>query len=117
MAVAPDFPASIMSPQYPLAETPEDAVIRSTMEDGTEKTRPRFTRNRFTFELTWESMEQGQKEIFENFFRTITKGGALAFNWIHPATKKKYLVRFTEPPKFTLRMTRYWQVSAKFKEV
>lgn len=46
MAIALNWPSSIGAPEFPLTETFEDAVIRSTMEDGTIKTRPRFTRNR-----------------------------------------------------------------------
>lgn len=116
MATA-EFPSTIGAPDYPLTETPENAVIRSTMEDGTEKTRPRFTRNRMTFELSWQNMPQDEKEELEAFFRTTIKNGAMAFYWIHPAANKKYYVRFSEIPKFSLKMRSYWQVSIKLKEV
>lgn len=116
MATA-EFPNTIGAPDYPLTETPEDAVIRSTMEDGTEKTRPRFTRNRMTFELSWQSMPQDEKVELETFFRTTLKNGAMAFYWTHPATSKQYYVRFSEMPKFSLKMRSYWQVSIKLKEV
>lgn len=113
----PEFPSIIRAPEYPLTETPEDAVIRSTMEDGTEKTRPRFTKNRFTYELSWQAMPQDEKDALEAFFRNTTKNGALAFTWTHPASDKSIVVRFSEVPKFSLKVKFYWNVSIKIKEV
>lgn len=113
----PVFPTSIRAPEYPLTEKPEDAVIRSTMEDGTQKTRPRFTRNRFTFELSWSAVPQTEKDALETFYRTATKNGALSFNWTHPASDKTLTVRFSEPPNFSLQVLHYWKMSIKIVEV
>ena len=73
MAIALNWPSSIGAPEFPLTETFEDAVIRSTMEDGTIKTRPRFTRNRVTYELTWSSMPDDQKRDLESCFGLANK--------------------------------------------
>lgn len=102
MAANIDFPAEIGNPDYPLTETPEDAVIRSNMEDGTVKTRPRYTRNRKTFEVKWGHMPDEQKNIFENFFLVTLKNGSLPFNWTHPASGQQYVVALTENPKYSL---------------
>lgn len=116
MATALTWPSSIVAPEFPLAETPEDAVIRSTMEDGTQKTRPRFTRNRMTYELTWSSMPEKQKQDLETFLRSETKNGSKIFNWTHPSSGKTIEVRFAEMPKFILKVKNYWQVSVKLQE-
>ena len=116
MATALTWPSSIVAPEFPLAETPENAVIRSTMEDGTQKTRPRFTRNRMTYELTWSSMPENQKQALETFLRSETKNGSKIFNWIHPSSGKTIEVRFAEMPKFTLKLEKHWQVSVKLQE-
>lgn len=117
MATALSWPSSIAAPEYPLDETLEDAVIRSTMEDGTIKTRPRFTRNRLTFELSWSTMPEEQKQDLETFLRTTTKNGSKIFNWTHPSSGKNYEVRFSEMPKFILKVKSYWQVTVKLQEV
>lgn len=117
MAAAISFPEGIGAPDYPLTETMEDAVIRSSMEDGTVKTRPRFTRNRSTFEVTWNNMPQDEKELFEEFYKTTTKNGSKAFNWTHPASSTNYEVVFSEVPSMELKLLKYWTVSMKIQEV
>ena len=117
MAIALNWPSSIGAPEFPLTETFEDAVIRSTMEDGTIKTRPRFTRNRVTYELTWSSMPDEQKRDLESFFRFETKNGSKIFNWTHPVSGNVIEVRFSEMPKFSLKVKSFWQVSVKLQEV
>ena len=117
MATTLTWPSSIIEPEYPLAETPEDVVIRSTMEDGTIKTRPRFTRNRMTYELSWSSMPEDQKQALETFLRITTKNGSKIFNWTHPSSGKQIEVRFSEMPKFSLKVKSYWQVTVKLQEV
>ena len=67
MAIALNWPSSIGAPEFPLTETFEDAVIRSTMEDGTIKTRPIFTRNRFTYELTWSYWPDDKTRYLASF--------------------------------------------------
>nr|DAY74277.1 MAG TPA: minor tail protein [Caudoviricetes sp.] len=112
-----DFPESISAPDYPLQEALEDAVLRSNMEDGTVKTRPKFTRNRKTFEIKWGHMTDVQKQTFENFYVSSLKNGSLPFNWIHPQTGKAYVVVFSEPPSMALTILHYWSINAKLREV
>lgn len=117
MAALIDFPASIGRPDYPLLETLEDAVLRSDMEDGTVKTRPKFTRNRKTFEVKWEHMQDDEKQTFEDFYKTTLKNGSLPFNWTHPKTSVTYVVIFSEVPSMSLTLLEYWAVSMKIQEV
>ena len=111
------FPVFIDNPEYPLKETLEDNLLRSNMEDGTVKTRPRFTRNRKTYELTWAHMDDDQKEMLEEFFLKKTKNGSKSFRWTHPATDITKVVRFAEVPDFTLKVRSYWAVTVKLQEV
>lgn len=112
-----DFPSSIGAPDYPLGETLEDAVIRSNMEDGTVKTRPKFTRNRKTYDVSWGHMTETEKATFQDFFENTLKNGALSFNWTHPSSGKQLTVIMTEPPSFSLSLLHYWKVSMKVQEV
>lgn len=117
MAALIDFPSEIKAPDYPLPESLEDAVIRSNMEDGTVKMRPKFTRNRKTFEVKWEHLPDEQKQVFETFFAVTLKNGSLPFNWTHPKTGQQYVVGFSEPPTMSLTLLHYWAVSMKIQEV
>ncbi len=104
-------------PDYPLTETPEEAVLRSSAEDGSVQTRPKFTRNRFTFEVAWNHLPNESKAILEDFYRNTTKNGALSFDWTNPTNAKTYLVRFTKPPNFKAVLLHYWTVSITLQEV
>ena len=110
-----NFP-NIKAPSYPLDEVPEDAVIRSSMEDGTVKTRAKFTKNRFTYTLTWLALPNNDKIALEQFLRVTTKNGALAFNWTHPSGEQK-VVRLADMPVFSLTKVNYWRVNIKLQEV
>ena len=117
MAALIDFPSNISNPDYPLVETLEDAVLRSNMEDGTVKTRPKFTRNRKTFEVQWNNMLTEEQQVFENFYKNTLKNGSLPFNWTHPKTGVTYVVIFSEVPSMSLTLLEYWAVSMKIQEV
>lgn len=110
------FP-DVIAPSYPLKETFEDNLIKSSMENGVVKTRPRFTKTRRSFELDWQALDNENKEVLEKFFMSKTKCGSLSFKWLHPQSEKSYHVRFSEPPSFTLKVNEYWQVSIKLQEV
>ena len=110
------FP-DVTAPEYPLKETFEDNLIKSSMENGVVKTRPRFTNVRRSFELEWSLLDNDSKDALEQFFLTKTKCGSLPFKWLHPHSEKSYSVRFSEPPAFNLKMKDYWQVSVKLQEV
>ena len=112
-----DFPEGVGAPEYPLDEAPEDAVLRAKFEDGTEQTRPKFTRNRYTFTMAWKLMPTEEKELLEEFYNKTTKNGSVMFNWNHPLTGKQYVVRFAEPPTYKLVLKNYYQVSIKVREV
>lgn len=110
------FP-DISAPAYPLKETKEDAVIRSKMEDGTVKQRPRYTRIRKTFEVNWKLLKKEEKTILENFHDVELANGALAFEWTHPLDGTVHYVHFDQPPSFTLSMTNRWECTCKWSEV
>lgn len=117
MASTIDFPSNIGNPAYPLGEQPENAVLSSKMEDGTVKTRPKFTRNRATYTLQWPATTNEVRQAFDTFYKTTLKNGALSFNWTHPSTNESLVVRFTEPPTYSNVYTGYWTISAKLQEV
>lgn len=89
-----DFP-SIALPDIGLAESWEDGTISTPAEAGYEQTRPRFTRDRGNWKLSWEQ-EPLSKTDYNTLmaFRASVRGGQ-PFNWTHPFTKAIYAVRAT----------------------
>jgi hypothetical protein len=98
----PTFPTLSITPNYPLKEDREDAVIRSEMEGGYSITRRRFSRTRRLFTLGYENLVQNDKDLLDTFFDDTIDGGAIAFDWVEPASSTVVVVRFTKPPIFSL---------------
>lgn len=108
---------NIQKPSYNLTEDPEDAVIRSDFDAGYEITRPRFTRNRATFGLSWNAMKSADKATLATFYTTTTVNGSLYFTWTHPDDGVSHTVRFTGPPQYKLIAVNLWSVELKLREV
>jgi len=98
----PTFPTLSITPNYPLKEDREDAVIRSEMEGGYSITRRRFSRTRRLFTLEYKNLTQTDKDLLTTFFDDTTDGGGGIFDWIEPASTTVVVVRFTKPPIFSL---------------
>ncbi|MEA5092463.1 hypothetical protein SDC9_37476 [bioreactor metagenome] len=107
----------IQKPAYNLAEDPEDAVIRSEFDAGYEQTRPRFTRNRTTYGLSWKAMRTTDKSTLDSFYKNTLANGALMFTWAHPDDGITHTVRFTGPPTYNLIAVGLWSVELKLREV
>ena len=74
-------------------ESTEDPTIRSEMESGVVLSRPRFTRKRKSWVLSWANMRGAHYRILRDFNDQL-HGGSLAFNWVHPKDLVTYKVRF-----------------------
>lgn len=117
MAAKYDWPAGIKNPDYPLDEQLADPTLRSEFEDGSQQTRPKHTRIRNTFTVSWKSLPDDEKQLLEDFYRNTVKAGAEAFNWTHPVSGKQYVVRFGAALAPKANMLHYWSVSITLIEV
>ena len=87
------WPTLSKQPVYPLEETTPDALIKSEAEAGYVTTRPRFTRARRTFKLTYRGLTDADKALLDTFFFTSTSRGSLVFVWANPINSTSYNVR------------------------
>lgn len=89
--------------RYPLqdgfSEMPQDGVIRSATDIGPSKTRQRFTALATYFTAQYDA-DNNQRQVLDHFYRSVTRGGSLAFEYPHP---DGYNVdaRFASPPQYT----------------
>jgi hypothetical protein len=79
-------------------ETPPDLALRSSVDAGPAKTRPRWSTGpaRVSGRLL---LDAAQAEALVAFYADTTRTGALAFEAPHPRTGLSVLLRFTRPPE------------------
>lgn len=79
-------------------ETPPDLALRSSVEAGPAKTRPRYSTGptRLSGRLL---LTAAQAEALRSFFVTATKGGVLAFDAPQPRTQAAARFRFLRSPE------------------
>jgi phage-related protein len=96
----PTFPTLNMLPTFPLDEQREDATIRSSFEAGYEHTRPRFTRVRYTWSVSYKMLPASDKSTLETFVTTVREG-ADSFSWTNPVDSTTHTVKFIQIPKYS----------------
>ncbi len=111
------FP-NIAKPVYPLTEEWEDVGMTSDFEDGSQISRPRFTRSRGKWVLSWNALSDADYQALINFWRNTVKGQSLAFQWTHPVTGgAPYTVRFVEKQAFKNIAPGLWSGEVTLREV
>jgi hypothetical protein len=82
------YPALSANPAYPVAIDDDDAqVVRSDKAAGYQHTRPRYTRNRKTFHLSYPHMTLADLGLLLAFYDSVR--GADAFWWADPDEAKE----------------------------
>lgn len=100
-----------------LRESPQKGQIKSDFEAGYVQSRPKFTRTRKRFELSWDAMSNSDKETLETFFDDNLGD---TFTWDNPistASDPSHTVRFVNDSlEFSYRPHNYWQISIELEE-
>lgn len=106
------------SPLYPISPDGviEDGVIRSPAEGGYEQTRPRFTRARRTWGLSY-IVDATDLATLRAFEWTTVSNGADLFTWTHPVSGVSYTVRLAAPIQFALIDRGWWRATLTLREV
>lgn len=113
------FPTLTTLPTFPLDPDGmnEDAVLRSSFEGGYELTRPKFTRARRNWGVSYPAINSTDKAALVTFETTTTKNGADSFTWTHPVSGTVYTVRFTTPLRFVYIAPGMWRAEFGLREV
>jgi phage-related protein len=110
-----NYPSSIQLPSG-CGETTPDPAIRTDFESGIVQTRPRYTRMRRTWQLSWAYMNGPDYRALRAFFEQM-RGGSLNFNWTHPAENSVFDVRFRGEMQADEQSYDYWSVSCTLEQV
>ena len=113
------FPTLSTKPMVSPTPQREDMVIRDSSEAGYETTRPRFTRNRITFDVTHRGCTQADVDALDAYFVGDAAHGSAIFSWTHPDTSVAYNVRLMPVPTYTPQdqgNQRFFDITYKVKE-
>ena len=86
---------------YPITKKVIPDTVKSNSEDGYVTTRPRFTRRRFTFELSMPFVKRADVDKMLELDLEVT--GSKTFEWYNEIDDYIYTVRFVEDsrPEYT----------------
>lgn len=113
------FPTLSTKPM--VAPTPQrsDILITDGSEAGYEVSRPRYTKNRITFEVTHRGASQADVDALDAYFIGDAAHGSAIFSWTHPDTSATYNVRLLPVPQYTPHdqgNKRFFDITYKVKE-
>lgn len=114
------FPTLSRAPSYPLDPDGEveDVIMRSQAEAGYEQTRPRSTRARRNFGLSYQNIPDADIATLRAFEITTLHNGADSFTWTHPLSGTTYAVRLAAPIRYAhTRASGFGDVSMNLREV
>lgn len=111
-----DWPNNI--PDKPLvdsfAETPPRDVVRTQMDAGPAKMRPRSTSGVRNLNVTF-MMNETELSNLDTFYETTTSQGTARFDFSHPRTGTTVEMRFVERPTYRLVSDDDYEVRVKFE--
>lgn len=106
---------SIQRPNYPLSEDLRYPQVKTEFENGAVQQRPKWTKPKATFTLSWAAMSAADYATLRAFF--IANQG-LTVAWTHPDTASSYVVRFGQDSlKSSITMHSFRKVEITLEEV
>lgn len=114
------FPTLSRAPSFPIDPDGEleDTVIRSPQTAGYDQTRPRTTRVRRNFGVSYRALGATDESTLRAFEVTTLRNGADSFTWTHPLSGTTYTVQLIGPIKYGRKQAGgVVDVSFKLREV
>jgi hypothetical protein len=95
---------------YSLNEEADAVTIRSTVDVGLAKLRPRYTAEVKVFSMSL-TLTASQVTSLETFWATTLVFGTGEFDWVHPRTLAAATFRFRSRPAYTPLAKDVWSAS------
>ena len=93
------LPTLSVAPERPLTRSWVDNMIKDSSDAGYTYSRPRYTRLKRKFSITYAALVDVDIADIDNFIEAIR--GADAFIWIHPLTFEEIVMTLDEPITIT----------------
>jgi len=104
---------SIATPSTLTDRTRKDQ-IKTDFAAGYVQSRPKWTRSRKIFDLSWKAMSTGDKTTLETFFENNVGD---TFTWTYPDSGTTYTVRFSDDElSFKYVPVGHWQIDITLEE-
>jgi len=112
------YPQSSLTsyPTYPIREMVVDSSISSPFENGMVQARPRYTRQRKKWSLSYRALTEDEKNSVSDFYNSML-GGSYYFTWVNPMTEVSHTVRFSGNLEITQITGSYYTVSFDLEEL
>lgn len=94
-------------------ETP-DVLIRTQMDAGVAKVRPRFSSG-VTMIKYHLFLSAAQVTTLDTFYRTTVSNGSLTFDYTHPRTAASVTARFVKPPNYVVNDHGYYSADIEIE--
>ena len=94
--------------QQEFTESAEEVTIRSTVDVGPAKLRPRYTAEVALFQLALV-LTTAQVATLDAFYQATLVFGSEAFDWTHPRTLAAVSMRFRSRPSYVPLGGGYWR--------
>ena len=113
-----NFPQSSLTsyPTYPIREQVINPAISSPFENGMVQVRPRFTRSRKRWSISYRALTEAEKNTVKNFYDSVS-GGSYYFTWENPMDEVEHTVRFINDMEITQITNTYYTVSFDLEEL
>ncbi|WP_285906776.1 hypothetical protein [Pseudodesulfovibrio pelocollis] len=89
-------------------ETEPDVLLRTAMEAGPKKRRPRDVAGEEPLQIPL-LLTRAQKTLLREFYRETLVFGSLAFDWVHPTEGHACEMVITSPPQFRPEGSMYFR--------
>lgn len=109
------FPTLTAAPVYPITENREDNTIKSSAESGYVLARPRFTRSRKNWGVSYRNVGSSDKSAIAGHYDAV--GCSMIFSWTNPSDAAAYSVRYGKPPVITQRIPGAWDIELALEQV
>jgi hypothetical protein len=117
-----NFPMLTRNPVYPISVSLLDNTIKHDSDGGYQVRRPRNSRNRLVFKVTYKGLTVADKTAFMTFLTTTIHNGVDIFVWTYPTftgdphSGQTYNVYFEKMPTIASSATGNWRMDFKLIE-
>ena len=87
--------------------TLEDVVLRSPFDAGYEQTRPKTTRARRNWGVTYDELPDADVATLRTYEQATLVNGSAAFDWTHPKSGTTFTVRLVGMIKYSSAAGKY----------
>jgi len=96
-------------------EQPPDVLLRTEMEDGRPKRRPRVTKGVEPVTASISALSSSQVGTLRSFYEDTCVNGSLPFEWVHPRSGNTVQLHWKKPPQIQHEEADLWSAGLELE--